>query len=120
MSTQVTLDDSETVKTITLTATDHSWDNSSIISTISTNTLPYNTKHGSIHATGDVAIDGDLKIQGESIKDLLEEIKDKLAIFKPNLELEERWETLRELKRQYIKLEKDILEKEEIIRILKR
>lgn len=108
--------DDGTIQTITLTSPVHSWDNG----VISTNTFPYNNKHGSIHATGDVAIDGDLKIQGESIKDLLEEIKDKLAIFKPNPELEERWETLRELKRQYIKLEKDILEKEEIIRILKR
>lgn len=74
----------------------------------------------SIHARGDVIVDGDLKIQGESIKELLEEIKDKLAIFTPNLELEERWNKLRELRQQYLELEKDILEKEEIIRILKR
>ena len=119
MSTQVTLDDNDTVNTITLTTTGHSL--TQVSSTITaSNTFPYNNKHGSNHATGDVIIDGDLKIQSESIKDLLEQIKDKLAIFKPNLELEERWETLRELKRQYIELEKDILEKEEIIRILKR
>ena len=109
--------DDGTIQTITLTASDQSWQTGTISAS---NTFPYNNKHGSIHATGDVIIDGDLKIQGESIKDLLEEIKDKLAIFKPNSELEERWETLRELKRQYVELEKDILEKEEIIRILTR
>lgn len=103
--------DNGTIQTITLTASDQSWQ---------TETISYNNKHNSIHATGDVIIDGDLKIQGESIKDLLEEIKDKLAIFKPNSELEEQWETLRELKRQYVELEKDILEKKEIIRVLKR
>ena len=117
MSTQATIGGRDTVNTITLTASDQSWQTGTITAS---NTLPFKTKHSSIHATGDVTIDGDLKIQGESIKDLLEQIKDKLAIFKPNPELEERWETLRELKRQYIKLEKDILEKEEIIRILKR
>jgi hypothetical protein len=115
--------DDETIQTITLTASDQSWQTGTISSS---NTFPSNNKHSSIHATGDVIIEGgviiegDLKIQGESIKDLLEEIKDKLSIFKPNTELEERWETLRELRRQYLKLEKDILEKEEIIRILKR
>lgn len=78
-----------------------------------------NISNSSIHASGDVIVDGDLKIQGESIKELLEEIKDKLAILKPNPELEERWEKLKELRRQYVELEKDILEKEEIVRILK-
>ena len=68
----------------------------------------------SIHARGDVIVDGDLKIQGESIKELLEQVKDKLAIFTPNTELEERWDKLRELRCQYLELEKDILEKEEI------
>lgn len=77
---------------------------------------PYETGYTS----GDLNIDGDLKIQGESIKDLLEEIKDKLAIFKPNTELEERWDSLRDLRNQYLNLEKEILEKEQMIRILKR
>jgi hypothetical protein len=121
-------DDSDSIYSIdslmndTISLNGTMYDNSSITwnsldsLTISSSTISNNYD---IHATGDVRIDGDLKIQGESIKDLLEEIKDKLAIFKPNIELEERWEILRELRHKYLELEKDILEKEEIVRILK-
>jgi hypothetical protein len=63
--------DDGTIQTITLTASDQSWQTGTISSS---NTFPSNNKHCSMHATGDVRIDGDLKIQGESIKDLLEEI----------------------------------------------
>lgn len=96
--------------TLTIDTSNSTWNSTSISSSYT----------GALHSRGDMIVDGDLKIQGESIKELLEEIKDKLAIFKPNTELEEKWEKLRELRRQYLELEKDILEKEEIIRILKR
>jgi hypothetical protein len=43
-----------------------------------------------------------------------------LAILKPNPELEERWERLRELGEEYRKLEQDILGQEEIYNILKK
>jgi hypothetical protein len=124
----MTNDDSDSIYSIdslmndTISLNGTMYDNSSITwnsldsLTISSSTISNNND---IHASGDVIVDGDLKIQGESIKELLEEIKDKLAIFKPNIELEERWEILRELRHKYLELEKDILEKEEIVRILK-
>ena len=73
-----------------------------------------------IKIKGDAELDGDLKIKGESISDLLKNIQDKLAIFKPNPELEEKWEKLRDLARQYKELETDIKEKELIWKTLQK
>jgi len=78
------------------------------------------TDYSSVKIKGDAEIDGDIKIKGESISDLLKNIQDKLAIFKPNPELEEKWENLRDLARQYKELEKDIKEKELIWNTLKK
>lgn len=75
--------------------------------------------NGDAKIIGDAEIEGDLTIKGESITGLLEDIKDRLAILRPNEDLESRWDQLRDLRRQYIEMEKDILEKEEILRILK-
>jgi hypothetical protein len=69
---------------------------------------------------GDSEFDGDVKIKGVSISETLEKIENRLAILHPNEELEAKWERLRELRRQYIELEKDILEKEKIWNILKK
>jgi hypothetical protein len=75
---------------------------------------------GKFKITGDAEFDGDVKIKGESMTDLLKNIQDKLAIFKPNPELEEKWENLRELARQYKELEADIKEKELIWETLRK
>lgn len=63
--------------------------------------------------------DGDLKIGDRSLKDFMDRVEDRLAILHPNEELEARWEQLKDLRRQYEALEKDILEKEKIMKILK-
>ena len=62
---------------------------------------------------------GDIKIGSKSLSDAIEAIEERLAILNPNPELEERWEQLKELRKQYIELEKDLLEKEKIMKILK-
>ena len=62
---------------------------------------------------------GDIKIGGKSLSEAIEKIEERLGILKPNPELEERWEQLKELRRQYIEMEKDLLEKEKIMKILK-
>jgi hypothetical protein len=80
----------------------------------------WTTDYSGVKIKGDAEIDGDVKIKGESISDLLRNIQDKLAIFKPNPELEEKWENLRDLARQYKELEKDIKEKELIWNTLKK
>ena len=61
----------------------------------------------------------DIKIGGKSLCEAIEKIEERLGILKPNPELEDRWDQLRELRKQYIELEKDLLEKEKIMKILK-
>jgi hypothetical protein len=62
---------------------------------------------------------GDIKIAGKSLSEAIEKIEERLGILNPNPELEERWEQLKELRKQYIELEKDLLEKEKLMKILK-
>ena len=60
----------------------------------------------------DVEILGDLKIKNKSLKESLENIEERLAILRPNEELEERWEDLRRLRKEYIAIEAELIEKE--------
>jgi hypothetical protein len=46
-------------------------------------------------------------------------MEERLAILRPNPTLEDRWEQLKELRRQYVEMEKDLLEKEKLMKILK-
>ena len=69
---------------------------------------------------GDAEFEGEVKINGKSLDKTLSKIEERLAILHPNEKLEEKWEKLRELRKQYQELEADILEKEKIIEILKR
>ncbi len=61
----------------------------------------------------------DIKIGRKSLTDAIEKIEERLGILNPNPELENRWEQLKELRRQYMELEKDLLEKEKLMKILK-
>lgn len=51
--------------------------------------------------------------------DRLKEIEDRLNIIPPNIELEERWESLSNMRKEYKKMEKSVLYKEEILNKLK-
>ena len=89
----------------------------------------YSTTIGSSwNSTANVNIDtdgisikegGDIKIAGKSLSDAIEKIEARLGILNPNPELEDRWDQLKELRKQYIELEKDLLEKEKLMKILK-
>ena len=85
--------------------------------TVNTNT---NIEGHALHVRGDANFEGNLTIKGKSIVDSLEKIEEKLAILHPNEKLEAKWDELRELRNQYIKLETEIKEKEKIWDILKR
>ena len=61
----------------------------------------------------------DIVIGGKSLSKSIEDIEARLGILRPNPELEDRWETLKDLRRQYMEMERDILEKEKIMKILK-
>ena len=62
---------------------------------------------------------GDITIGGKSLSEAINKIEERLGILNPNPELEERWDRLKELRKQYIEMEKDLLEKEKIMKILK-
>jgi hypothetical protein len=61
----------------------------------------------------------DIKIAGKSLSDAIEKIEARLGILNPNPELEDRWDQLKDLRKQYMEMEKDLLEKEKIMKILK-
>ena len=63
---------------------------------------------------------GDIKIGGKSLTEAIDKIEERLAILHPNPELEDRWEELKNLRKQYQELEKDLLEKEKMWSILKK
>ena len=69
---------------------------------------------------GNANFEGDVKIKGKSIADSLERIEERLAILRPNEELEEKWDNLRALRNAYMELEAEIKEKEEVWKILKK
>jgi hypothetical protein len=96
-------------------------------STISWN-QNYSTTANRSNTTANVNIDtdgisikegGDIKIAGKSLSDAIDKIEERLGILNPNPELEDRWDQLKELRKQYIELEKDLLEKEKLMKILK-
>lgn len=76
--------------------------------------------HPSIRVSGDAEFDGDVKIKGKSLSELIERIEARLGVIHPNDELEERWEELRQLSVRYKELEAEIKEKEQMWAILKR
>ena len=75
---------------------------------------------GTIQVKGDAEFEGKIKVGGKDLGELLSKIEDKLAIYKPNPELEEKWEELRELSKRYKELETEIMEKEKVWEILKK
>ena len=76
--------------------------------------------HGTLRVQGDAVFEGDIKLNGKSLDKTLTKLEERLAILHPNEKLEVKWENLRELRKQYMELEADILEKEKIMEILKR
>jgi hypothetical protein len=73
-----------------------------------------------LHVRGDAEFEGDVKIGGKSIADSIDRIEERLAILRPNEELEEKWENLRGLRKMYMDLEAEIIEKEKMWSILKK
>jgi len=71
------------------------------------------------HGGLDMKDDCDIKIGERSLKEFMDKVEDQLAILRPAPALEEKWEGLKELRRQYESLKQDILEKEKLMKILK-
>ncbi len=89
-------------------------------STIGNYTWTQNSSTVHIDADGLTMKEGaDIKVGGKSLMEAIEKIEERLGILKPNTDLEDRWEQLKDLRRQYMELEKGLLEKEKIMKILK-
>lgn len=74
----------------------------------------------SLQVQGDAEFEGDVKIKGKSLTEMLDKIEERLAILHPNEQLEAKWEELKKLGDMYRTLEKDIIEKEKIWETLKK
>jgi len=117
----ITLDPSTwTTSSVTLPTNGYTL-SSGTSSTVSwTSSQYYQPSNVHIDADGLTMKEGaDIKIGGKSLTEAIEKIEERLGILKPNPELEGRWEKLKELRQQYIELEKDLLEKEKLMKILK-
>ena len=77
-------------------------------------------KPNSLEVMGNANFQGDLKLQGKSLKESLDAIEKRLAILHPNEELEEKWDNLRGLRQAYMELEAEIIEKEKDWNILRK
>jgi|688.fasta_scaffold285784_3 hypothetical protein len=80
----------------------------------------WDTNSKGLTVKGDAEFEGDIKIKGVNLTDRLDEIEKRLAILRPNNDLEGKWEKLKTLGEEYRKLEKEILEGESIWDILKK
>lgn len=73
-----------------------------------------------LKVSGDAEFEGDIKIKGVNLSDRLDAIEERLGILRPNNDLEGRWEKLKALGEEYRRLEKEILEGEQIWDMLKK
>jgi hypothetical protein len=84
-------------------------------------TIAYNNATWTTTIANGVHIEegSDLTIGDRSLVKFMDQVEERLGILRPNEGLESRWDQLKELRRQYQELEKDLLEKEKIMDILK-
>jgi len=85
-------------------------------------TSNWNTSNN-VHINGDgitMEPGADIKIGGKSLTEAIAKIEERLAILKPNPEMEDKWEELKQLGQRYRELEKELYEKEKMWEILKR
>ena len=80
----------------------------------------YNNQPQVLKVSGNAEFEGDVKIKGVSLDDRLNAIEERLGILRPNNDLEGKWEKLKKLGEEYRKLEKEILEGENIWDMLKK
>lgn len=78
------------------------------------------TAPGKIHVQGDAVFDGNITWQGRDMREWFASVESRLAMLKPNPELEQGWDELAELRQQYVELEKKLLEQQKVFDILKK
>jgi hypothetical protein len=76
--------------------------------------------HGALSVQGDAVFNGDVRVQGRSLAEFMEQVEQRLNMLQPNPKLEAEWDQLRELGEQYRRLEQELEEKAEMWNRLKR
>jgi hypothetical protein len=77
------------------------------------------TNPGQVVIKGDTVFEGNITWQDRDMRAWFESVESRLAILQPNVKLEDEWEELADLRRQYVELEKKLLEKQRVFDILK-
>ena len=80
----------------------------------------YTDVQSKLRVHGDAEFDGDIAFKGRSLDETLKKIEERLGILIPNVRLEEDWKELKDLRMQYVELEKQLLEKQRVFDILKK
>jgi hypothetical protein len=103
----------------TLPVTNGSFSTSYTLADTSTTTGITNIQ-STLRVNGDATFDGDIAFKGRSLDETLKKIEERLGILIPNVRLEEDWKELKDLRMQYVELEKQLLEKQRVFDILKK
>jgi hypothetical protein len=115
--------DTFTIDTANMAYTSTTTPTYTTISNITGASYNWNTpNYDTVNITGDgitMKEGADIKVGGKSLIESIEKIEERLGILRPNPELEDRWEQLKTLRQQYKDLEKELLEKEKMWKILK-
>jgi hypothetical protein len=69
---------------------------------------------------GDAEFDGEVTVNGRSLSEFMDSVEQRLNILRPNPELEQEWDQLRELGEQYRELEQQLKEKSRMWDTLKK
>jgi hypothetical protein len=76
--------------------------------------------HSTLSVSGDADFNGDVRVQGRSLAEFMEQVEQRLNMLQLNPELEAEWDELRELGARYRELEQRCKEKGEMWNRLKR
>ena len=77
-------------------------------------------KSNAIHVNGDAVFKGNIIWQDRDMREWFESVEARLALLKPNPDLESEWSELAELRQRYVELERDIIAKQQLFDILKK
>jgi hypothetical protein len=84
------------------------------------NWTTYNNQPHVLKVEGDAEFKGEVTIRGVKLDERLTAIEERLGILRPNNDLEGKWEKLKALGEEYRRIEKEILEGEDIWATLKK
>jgi len=76
--------------------------------------------HSTLSVQGDADFNGEVRVQGRSLAEFMQQVEQRLNMLQPNPEMEREWDELRELGERYRALEQKCNEKTKMWTRLKR